>query len=181
MGSNWVNPFRLRGRFSADSGWESWTVHILQIGGAILKEAEIFYAVRAFRQTVVFPDEAFMAMLEPFLPQTNTFVVTNGEIGFSLKELSAITGLPILGKLYEKFMPIDSVLEEQSEEFRLLYFQLVAFYDFLKENEGSKVRCSSWKSFSSLSPNFFGSEESSESMTQEAKAKNPRSKKISIM
>ena len=71
-----------------------------------------------------------MAMLESFLPQTNTFIVTNGEIGFSLKELSVITGLPILGKLYEEFMPIDSVLEEQSEEFRRLYFQLVAFYDF---------------------------------------------------
>ena len=84
-----------------------------------------------------------MAMLESFLPQTNTFVVTNGEIGFSLKELSAITGLPILSNLYEEFMPIDSVLEEQSEEFRLLYFQLVAFYDFLKEKEGLKVRCSS--------------------------------------
>ncbi|MBY3556095.1 hypothetical protein HGI15_22435, partial [Modestobacter lapidis] len=180
-GSSWMKPFRLRGRFSVDSSWESWTDHILQIGGAILKEAEIFDAVRAFRQTVVFSDEAFMAMLESFLPQTNTFIVTNGEIGFSLKELSAITGLPILGKLYEEFMPIDSVLEEQSEEFRLLYFQLVAFYDFLKEKEGPKVRCSSWKSFGSLSPNFFGGEESSESMTQEAKAKNPKSKKISVM
>ncbi|XXG88194.1 hypothetical protein AAC387_Pa12g0438 [Persea americana] len=72
-------------------------------------------------------------MLESFLPQTNTFVVTIGEIGFSLKELSTITGLPILGKLYEEFVPIDSVLEEQSEEFKLLYFQLVTFYDFLKE------------------------------------------------
>ena len=121
-GSNLVKPFRLRGCFSADSSWESWTDHILQVGGAILKEAEIFDAVRAFRQTMVFFDEAFMAMLESFLPQTNTFVVTNGEISFSLKELSAITGLPILGNLYEEFMPIDSVLEEQSEEFRLLYF-----------------------------------------------------------
>ena len=180
-GSNWVKPFRLRGRFSADSSWESWTDHILQVGGAILKEAEIFYAVRAFRQTVVFSDEAFMAMLESFLPQTNTFVVTNGEIGFSLKELSAITGLPILGNLYEEFMPIDSVLEEQSEEFRLLYFQLVAFYDFFKEKEGSKVRCSSWRSGSFLSSNFFDSGESSESTTQEARAKNPDSKKISVM
>ena len=87
-----------------------------------------------------------MAMLESFLPQTNTFVVTNGEIGFSLKELSSITGLPILGNLYEEFMPIDSVLEEQSEEFRFLYFQLVDFYDFLKEKEGLKVRCSNWRS-----------------------------------
>ncbi|XXG59346.1 hypothetical protein AAC387_Pa04g1448 [Persea americana] len=151
------------------------------VGGAILKEAEIFDAVRSFRQTVVFSDEAFMAMLELFLPQTNTFVVTNGEIGFSLKELSAITGLPILGNLYEEFMPIDSVLEEQSEEFRLLYFQLVAFYDFLKEKEGSKVRCSSWRSGSLLSSNFFDSGESSESTTQEARSKNLDLKKISAM
>ena len=78
-------------------------------------------------------------------------------------------------------MLIDSVLEEQSEEFRLLYFQLIAFYDFLKEKEGSKVRCSSWKSFSSLSPNFFNGEESSESLTQESRAKTPGSKMIAIM
>ena len=131
-GNNWVKPFQLCGRFSADSNWKSWTDRILLIGGVVLKEAGIFDAVRAFRETVTFFDEAFMAMLESFLPQTNTFVVTIGEIGFSLKELSAITGLPILGKHYEEFMPIDSVLDEQSEEFRLLYFQLVAFYDFLR-------------------------------------------------
>ncbi|XXG76922.1 hypothetical protein AAC387_Pa08g1182 [Persea americana] len=89
------------------------------VGGAILKEAEIFDAVRPFQQIVVFSDEAFMAMLESFLPQTNTFIVTNNEIGFSLKKLNAITELPILGKLYEEFMPIDSVPEEQYEEFRL--------------------------------------------------------------
>ncbi|KAJ8632963.1 hypothetical protein MRB53_026299 [Persea americana] len=77
-GSNWVKPFRLRGRFSADSSWESWTDHILQVSGAILKRVRDFDVVRAFRQTMVFSDEAFMAMLESFLPQTNTFVVTNG-------------------------------------------------------------------------------------------------------
>ncbi|KAJ8640095.1 hypothetical protein MRB53_016789 [Persea americana] len=139
-GTNWVKPFRLHGRFNADSSWESWTDHILQVGGAILKEAEIFDA-----------------------------------------ELSVITGLPILDKLYKEFVPIDSVLEEQFEEFRLLYFQLVTFYDFLKEKEGSKVRCSSWKSGSSLSSNSFDSGESSESMTQEARAKNSDLKKISAM
>ncbi|KAJ8644634.1 hypothetical protein MRB53_006382 [Persea americana] len=164
----------------ADSSWESWTDHILQVGGAVLKEVEIFYAVCAFRQTVVCSDEAFMAMLESFLPQSNTFVVTNSAIGFSLKELSAITGLPILGNLYEEFMPIDSVLEEQSKEFRLLYFQLVAFYDFLKK-EDLKVRCSNCRSGSVLSSNFFDSGEPSESTTQEARAKNPDSKKISVI
>ncbi|XXG62824.1 hypothetical protein AAC387_Pa05g1128 [Persea americana] len=166
---------------SGYQGSDHSSVDLRPVGGAILKEAEIFDAVRAFRQTAVFSDEAFMAMLESFLPQTNTFVVTNIEIGFSLKELSAITGLPILGNLYEEFVPIDNVLEEQSEEFRLLYFQLVAFYDFLKEKEGSKVRCSSWRSGSFLSFNFFDNGESSESTTQEARAKNPNSNKISIM
>lgn len=81
-----------------------------------------------------------MAMLESFLTQNNTFIVTNGETGFPLEELNVITGLPIIGKLYEEFMPIDRVLEEQPEEFRLLYYRLVTFYDFLMEKEGSKVR-----------------------------------------
>ena len=48
-GSNRVKPFRLRGRFSANSSWESWTDHILQVVDAILKEAKVFDAVRAFR------------------------------------------------------------------------------------------------------------------------------------
>ena len=92
-GGNWVKPFRLCGHFSADSSWESWTNHIPQIGRTILKEAEICDVVRAFWKTVVFSDEAFMAMLESFLPQTNTFIVMNGDIGFFFKELSTITGL----------------------------------------------------------------------------------------
>ena len=32
-----------------------------------MKESKIFYAIRAFRETVIFSDEAFMAMLESFL------------------------------------------------------------------------------------------------------------------
>lgn len=63
-GCNLIKPFRHRGRFSADSDCESWTDHIMQIGGAILTEAGIFYAVCAFRETVVFPDEAFMVMVD---------------------------------------------------------------------------------------------------------------------
>ena len=68
-------------------------------------------------------------------------------------------------------MPIGSVLDEQSEEFRLLYFQLVAFYDFFKEKDGSKVRSSSWKSFGYSFSNFFDSKDSSDSMTHEGRKK----------
>ncbi|KAJ8639998.1 hypothetical protein MRB53_016692 [Persea americana] len=150
-GCNWVKPFLLHSHFSADSSWELWTDHILQVSGTILKGAEIFDTVRAFRQTVVFSDEAFMAMLESFLPQTNTFVVTNSEIGFSLKELSAITGLPILGNLYEE--------RRRARKSGVAVREVVAF----------------------CLPTSLTAEESSESTTQEARAKNPDSKKISTM
>ena len=78
-------------------------------------------------------------------------------------------------------MPIDNILEEQSEEFQFLYFHLVTLYYFFKEKEGSKVRSSSWKSFSFSSPNFFEGGEISDNMTREARAKNLGSKKTSIM
>ena len=78
-------------------------------------------------------------------------------------------------------MTIDKALEEQSEEFRLLYFQLIAFYDFLKENEGSKVRSSSWRSLSPSFSNYFNNRETSDSITREAKAKYAGSKKTSVM
>ena len=99
----------------------------MEIGGIILKEAKEFYVVCAFKETVVFPDEAFMAMVVSFLPQTNTFIVIHGEIGLTFKELSAITELPIIGKRDEEFMTINKVVEEQPEAFQLLYFQLVDF------------------------------------------------------
>ena len=98
-GNNRVKPFRLRGRFSADLDQTSWTDHVLQAAGAILKETGILDGVHAFQETVISSDEAFMAILESFLPQTNTFIVTNGEIYFSLKGPIAIIGLPILETL----------------------------------------------------------------------------------
>lgn len=49
---------------------------------------------------------------------TNTFVAPNGELGFSLREMKEITGLPILGEIYEEYFPITSEIELESEEFR---------------------------------------------------------------
>lgn len=92
-GSNWIKPFRLRGCCSVNSDWESWTDQILRVSEDILKPASIFDTVCAYHETVHFSDEAFMAIVESFIPQTNTFIVANGEIAFTFKELSVITGL----------------------------------------------------------------------------------------
>lgn len=43
--------------------------------------------------------------------------MTNGELGFFLREFKEITDLPIIGELYEEYVPLDSELEAESEEF----------------------------------------------------------------
>ena len=65
-----------------------------------MRQLGIFGAVHGFHETVDFSDEAFIAIVESFLPQTNTFIVTNGDIEFTLNERSGITGLLILGEPY---------------------------------------------------------------------------------
>lgn len=51
----------------------------------------------------------------------NTFVTPNGELGFSLKEISEIIGIPILGGIYEEFFPIDSEFRGE-DKFQALFF-----------------------------------------------------------
>ncbi|KAF7151091.1 hypothetical protein RHSIM_Rhsim02G0179900 [Rhododendron simsii] len=52
----------------------------------------------------------FKAFLELWSPDTNTFHATYGEVGFSLWDLHRISGLPILGGLYEEYTPTNDLL-----------------------------------------------------------------------
>lgn len=44
-------------------------------------------------------------MLRAFCPASNTCLTPVGEFGLSLLEMKAIIGLPILGDLYEEYVP----------------------------------------------------------------------------
>lgn len=66
--------------------------------------------------------EVMGAILESYWPATNTFVTPNDELDFSLKEMKETTGLPILGELFEQYVPLDSELAAESKEFRFLFF-----------------------------------------------------------
>lgn len=57
------------------------------------------------------------AITECLWPVTNTFVTSNGKIGFSLKEIKEVTSLSILGELYEKYFPeeVELAVEADSE------------------------------------------------------------------
>lgn len=81
-----------------------------------------------------------MAMMETFLPHTNTFNVTNREIGFTLKEIKDITGLPILRELYEEFVPTTEIPSQQSPTFQLGYLQVIAMFDYIRQKTKKKKR-----------------------------------------
>lgn len=51
------------------------------------------------------------AIIECYWPATNTLVTPNGEFRFSLREMKEITGLQIIGEIYEEYFPMASELE----------------------------------------------------------------------
>lgn len=56
----------------------------------------------------------------------------NGDLGFSLREIKEIIGLPILVEIYEEYFPIGSEIEVKNEEFWALFFQLLALFECTK-------------------------------------------------
>lgn len=76
------------------------------------------------------------AILECYWPATNSFVMPNCELGFSLRDMKEITGLPILGELYEEHVPQDSELAAESEEFWALLFLMTAFFEYTRDGHG---------------------------------------------
>ena len=87
--------------------------------------------------------ESCRAIVESFCPATNTFITPNFEEGFSLLEINEVFGLPILGDLYEEFIPVDSHLISEPEEFRV-GFQQVFSLDEMSRDECQKAKANLW-------------------------------------
>lgn len=81
--------------------------------------------------------------MESFCPATNTFITPNFELGFSLLEINEIVGLPILGDLYEEFIPFDVHLASEFEEF-IVVFQQVFSLAKMSRNEHQKAKANLW-------------------------------------
>lgn len=64
----------------------------------------------------------------------------NGEPRFSLREMMELTGLPIIGELYEEYVPLDSKLDVKSEEFWALFFLAMALFEYISEGQ-DKPKC----------------------------------------
>lgn len=75
------------------------------------------------------------ATLECFCLTTNTFVTSNDKLRFSLREMKEITCLPIVGELYEEYVPLDNKLEAEIEEFRALFFLVMTYFECTRRAE----------------------------------------------
>lgn len=87
--------------------------------------------------------EVMLAILECYWPAINTFVMPNGKLGFSLREIKEITGLPILGELSKDYVSLDSEHAIESEDFWALFFLVMAFFEYTREGR-DKSKCLRW-------------------------------------
>lgn len=102
--------------------FHKWTNVILRNYEEELQQVNIYEAIPAFRDKVPRNNEVYQAIVEAFYPAANTFITPNGKLGFSLKDVKSVTGLPILGDVYDEFIPNDGTLGRYSEDFRIIYF-----------------------------------------------------------
>ncbi|KAJ8426818.1 hypothetical protein Cgig2_022599 [Carnegiea gigantea] len=70
-----------------------------------LKQAGIFDVVGAYQFSHHFDANIWRAFCELWGPLTNTLHHRLGEVGISLYDLERIGGLPVLGAIYEEFLP----------------------------------------------------------------------------
>lgn len=127
-GSRWVRRHKGKGFFHAlKEYFNKWTLKNLANHENTLKAIGIYDVVWAFKGRLELANKDVMrANMEMFWPTTHTFVTPNGELGFFLKEISEITGLPVMGDIYEEFFPMDSELGGE-DGLRALFIQLLNF------------------------------------------------------
>ncbi|KAJ8423893.1 hypothetical protein Cgig2_006230 [Carnegiea gigantea] len=102
---NWGPTFQFRGRSTFMLGVMEWTKRVLTRFEEPLQQAGIFGAVGVSQFPYHFDANVWRAFCELWGPLTNTLHHGAGEVGISLYDLERVGGLPILGDIYEEFLP----------------------------------------------------------------------------
>ncbi|KAL2518077.1 Aminotransferase-like [Abeliophyllum distichum] len=104
----WGSALSSRGEASYLSKFWEWSVwiHKLLVKRNLPDLASTVYsATKDYSR----PNSVYRALCEIWCPNTNTFIITNGEVGISLWDIREITGLSIRGDYYEEFQEDDYV------------------------------------------------------------------------
>ena len=96
-------------------GVMEWTKRVLTRFEEPLKQAGIFGAVGVSQFPYHFDANVWRAFCELWGPLTNTLHHGAGEVGISLYDLERVGGLPILGDIYEEFLPPNKDLANHDE------------------------------------------------------------------
>ncbi|KAJ8434538.1 hypothetical protein Cgig2_004304 [Carnegiea gigantea] len=102
---NWRPTFQFRGPSTFMLGVMEWTKRVLTHFEEPLKQAGIFGVVGVSQFPYHFDANVWWASCELWGPLTNTLHHGAGKVGISLYDLEQVGGLPILGDIYEKFLP----------------------------------------------------------------------------
>ena len=92
------------------TGYEKWTFEVIRKSFDTLKWVGILGAVAVSTGSYNFDSSMVKGLIEMWCPKTNSFITPFSKVGISLWDLRCIGGLPIIGELYEEYVPPNSEL-----------------------------------------------------------------------
>ncbi|ONK66765.1 uncharacterized protein A4U43_C06F11710 [Asparagus officinalis] len=92
--------------------WTHLSHYILDRFGEDLKAGGLYAAVRATTYGLTMSVPHFLALLELYNPNANTFLTKHGELGLALHEMYKISSLPMRNMIYQEYFPSNKELQQ---------------------------------------------------------------------
>ncbi|ONK56835.1 uncharacterized protein A4U43_C10F13590 [Asparagus officinalis] len=92
--------------------WTRLSHYILDRFGEDLKAGGLYAAIRATTYGLTMSVPHFLALLELYNPDANTFLTKHGELGLALHEMYKISGLPMGNMIYQEYFPSNKELQQ---------------------------------------------------------------------
>ncbi|XP_020528084.1 uncharacterized protein LOC18442492 isoform X2 [Amborella trichopoda] len=101
---------RMQGEHQFLKGYTPWTLEVLLVYEDVLKLSSLLTAVQSSAGYFDRCANTMRALLEIWSHASNTWLFGHGEGGISLLDLHFIGGLPLVGAMYDEFVPHNSVI-----------------------------------------------------------------------
>ena len=85
--------------------WTHMASYVLGRWGNELKRSGLYTSIRATMYGLPISKYHFLALLELYNPDTNTFLTRNGELGLALHKMQKVSGLSMGDYPYQEYFP----------------------------------------------------------------------------
>ncbi|XP_020263338.1 uncharacterized protein LOC109839321 [Asparagus officinalis] len=96
--------------------WTRMTGYVLGRWERHLKSSGLYAPIRATMYGFPVSCRHFLALLETYIPESNTFLTSGGELGLALHEMHQVSGLPIGDCPYQEYFPSNLQLERLKKD-----------------------------------------------------------------